>query len=234
MVAYDLRGHGQTKGPIPAKLSIQELCHDASSLIEIYHSENPSAAVFIIGHSLGGAIATKLAAEKRLRVQGVVVIDIVEETALAALAHMPKVLALRPKTFSDVEAAVSWAIKSRSYRSRETAEISFSAQHNIKKNDGSLELITDLMASETHWPGWFQGLSQQFVSLPISRLLVLAERDYLDNTLLIGQMQGKFQLEIVHDSGHAIQEDQPEKLAALVSTFVNRNMTIFGKNSANI
>ena len=48
------------------------------------------------------------------------------------------------------------------------------------------------------------------------------ETDYLDKPLLIGQMQGKFQLEIVKNSGHAIQEDQPKKLGEIFNNFIRR------------
>ena len=39
-----------------------------------------------------------------------------------------------------------------------------------------------------------------------ARLLVLAGTDRLDKELMIGQMQGKFQMEVVPGVGHMIQE----------------------------
>ena len=38
----------------------------------------------------------------------------------------------------------------------------------------------DLAATEQHWPGWFQGLSEKFLSVPASKLLLLAGVDRLD------------------------------------------------------
>ena len=42
-------------------------------------------------------------------------------------------------------------------------------------------------------------------------MLLLAGMDRLDTALTVGQMQGKFQLTCMPQSGHAIHEDQPLK-----------------------
>ena len=223
MVAYDLRGHGKTTGPTTCILSIDNLYSDASKLIKSYQTTDKP--IFIVGHSLGGAIAVKLLSRGLVEnVFGIIVIDIVEETAISSLRHMPEVLETRPKTFPNTEMAVKWALRSKVCRSRETAEVSFLSQYN-ESEDGSLSMIVDLMSSQPYWHDWFMGMSEEFVSLPISRLIVLAETDYLDKTLLIGQMQGKFQLEIIRNTGHAIQEDQPKQLSALIAIFIERNMS---------
>lgn len=54
--------------------------------------------------------------------------------------------------------------------------------------------------------GWFSGLSAKFLTVRAARLLILAGTDRLDKTLMIGQMQGKFQLEVVPDVGHMVHE----------------------------
>ena len=40
---------------------------------------------------------------------------------------------------------------------------------------------------------------------------------------MIGQMQGKYQLQVFPESGHFVQEDCAEKTAAAVADFVKRN-----------
>ena len=54
--------------------------------------------------------------------------------------------------------------------------------------------------------GWFTSLSKLFLSARTARLLVLAGTERLDRELMIGQMQGKFQLVVVPDTGHMIHE----------------------------
>jgi len=54
--------------------------------------------------------------------------------------------------------------------------------------------------------GWFQGLSSHFLAARTARLLVLAGTDRLDKELMIGQMQGKFQMAVVPGVGHMLHE----------------------------
>lgn len=54
--------------------------------------------------------------------------------------------------------------------------------------------------------GWFTGLSSKFLSARTARLLVLAGAERLDKELMIGQMQGKFQLVVLAGVGHIVHE----------------------------
>ena len=45
----------------------------------------------------------------------------------------------------------------------------------------------DLAASEPHWQGWFQGLSQRFLDAPAAKMLLLAGVDRLDKELTVGK-----------------------------------------------
>ncbi len=54
-------------------------------------------------------------------------------------------------------------------------------------------------------------------------MLVLAGVDRLDRDLTVGQMQGKFQMQVLPQAGHAIHEDVPEKVAHILATFLVRN-----------
>ena len=49
-------------------------------------------------------------------------------------------------------------------------------------------------------------LSALFLSCKTARLLVLAGTERLDRELMIGQMQGKFQLEVISGVGHMLHE----------------------------
>jgi pimeloyl-ACP methyl ester carboxylesterase len=81
---------------------------------------------------------------------------------------------------------------------------------------------TDLSSSQPYWEGWYSGLSDSFLNLPLPKVLILAGADSLDKTLTVGQMQGKFQLVLAPQSGHAVQEDEPDKVAETVVQFCQR------------
>lgn len=52
---------------------------------------------------------------------------------------------------------------------------------------------------------------------------MLASTDRLDDTLMIGQMQGKFQLVLFTNTGHNLHEDCAERVAESIMAFVHRN-----------
>ena len=84
-------------------------------------------------------------------------------------------------------------------------------------------------------------MSKLFLSARTARLLVLAGTERLDRELMIGQMQGKFQLSVVSGVGHMLQEvgvsalvvddelismglqDDPKRLAEVLVEFWRRN-----------
>jgi len=89
----------------------------------------------------------------------------------------------------------------------------------------------DLSATEPHWSGWFRGLSARFLGVPTAKLLLLAGVDRLDRDLTVGQMQGKFQMQVLPQVGHAVHEDSPDKVAEVLATFLTRNKLATTKDS---
>lgn len=81
----------------------------------------------------------------------------------------------------------------------------------------------DLSKTDKFWEGWFSGLSNRFLSCEVQKMLLLAGVDRLDKDLTIGQMQGKFQMQVLPQCGHAVHEDVPEKVAQVIATFMHRH-----------
>uniref|UniRef100_A0A8C6S5B5 Protein phosphatase methylesterase 1 n=1 Tax=Neogobius melanostomus TaxID=47308 RepID=A0A8C6S5B5_9GOBI len=71
----------------------------------------------------------------------------------------------------------------------------------------------DLSKSEKYWDGWFRGLPTSFSAATYR----------LDRELTIGQMQGRFMMQVLPPCGHAVQEDRPEKVAEAVASFLLRH-----------
>jgi len=154
---------------------------------------------------------------------GLVVVDVVEGTAMASLFHMQKILSNRPHHFPSVEKAIEWSVKGGSLRNIESARVSVPS--TLKFNDERECYVwrTPLEKTESYWRRWYEGLSDMFLSCIVPRLLLLAGTDRLDRSLTIGQMQGKFQMIVVRHTGHAIQEDVPDEFASVVLNFISRN-----------
>lgn len=61
-----------------------------------------------------------------------------------------------------------------------------------------------------------------FLNVHLPKLLLLAGVDRLDKDLMVGQMQGKFQMQILPLCGHAVHEDSPDEVADALSNFMLR------------
>lgn len=292
VAAIDLRGHGETKTTNDNDLSAETLSRDIGKVIEnIYGAEN-LPPVIIIGHSMGGAIAVHVVHEELISTCiGLVVIDVVEGTAMEALQSMQSFLRSRPSSFPSIENAVEWCVRSGQVKNLESARVSMpgqlkccesnspattelnkesdlenatnSNQNNIStessvlmsntiieedeeltENKTNIDKVTnfpdfkvpkspiknnqytwriDLSKTEKYWGGWFEGLSHKFLESSIPKLLLLAGVDRLDKILTIGQMQGKFQMQVLSQCGHAVHEDEPDKVAEAIATFIVRH-----------
>lgn len=231
ILSVEARQHGSSvcspSGNAVNDFNISILSDDLSNMISLVRQKFawPSLpSLVLVGHSLGGAVAIDLARKGTLGTSllGYVVIDIVEGSAIEALKYMQSILSSRPSTFPTLEAAIEWHIRSRNLRSRESAAASVPS---LLKHapDGKWTWTTDLATTQQYWEGWFQGMSQKFLSARGAKMLILAGTDRLDKDLMIGQMQGKFQLHVVPEAGHFVQEDAPEKTAEMVVEFYKRN-----------
>ena len=121
VLSIDARGHGETvvksidpsteSGPL--NLSLDILSQDLLDIIRLTQKklswpELPN--IMLLGHSLGGAIVTDLAASGKLgnAVLGYAVFDVVEGSAIDALQSMQSYLSTRPKRFPSLAAGIEW------------------------------------------------------------------------------------------------------------------------------
>ena len=130
VLAPDLRCHGDTETSDDNNLSIETLVDDITaiwcSIFEGFNDSGKETRLVLVGHSAGGAIAVRTALKESIShyLAGLIVIDVVEGTAMQSLDKMLFVLAQRPTAFETVEKAVEWAIESGMCKRRTSAEIS--------------------------------------------------------------------------------------------------------------
>jgi protein phosphatase methylesterase 1 len=217
-----MRGHGESSVPCDeTDLSSATLAADAVEVMSVLF-QNQIPNIVLVGHSMGGTIATHVAAGpvgnesealqikwKNLlaHIKALVVIDVVEGTAMESLPGMIDLLRARPVSFPSLENAIEWSVRAKMVRNPESAKVSIPPQLREYSLDGSWIWRTDLLASEPYWRGWFEGMSKRFLSCRAAKLLILAGTDRLDIDLTIAQMQGKYQLVVLPTCGHTIQED---------------------------
>ena len=221
VMSYDFRGHGSTITNEQDVLSAENLVEDCLRVAKKYFGEN-QPKICLCGHSLGGSIAARVVNTQKLsNIVGLILIDVVEGTAMESLPKMQLYLSNRPKNFKNVEQAIHWSIKSGMVQNLESARISIPSQ--IKKvEDESYTWNVDLTSSEKFWKGWFENLSEIFLNSKIPKMLILAGPERLDTPLTIAQMQGKYQLVVHPTCGHMIHEDQPNKVVENIRNFYKR------------
>ncbi|KFY49083.1 hypothetical protein V495_00731 [Pseudogymnoascus sp. VKM F-4514 (FW-929)] len=248
ILSLDARGHGSTTvetlsegDPMDGILdvSLETLTDDLITVIqktkEVMNWPT-MPPIILIGHSLGGSVVTSVAARGTLgsSLLCYAVLDIVERTAIESLASMAGYLKSRPATFPSLEAGIAWHVRTGSLKNVESARVSvpplLTLLYNKPKDDVNSTAArqifnwrADLASTEPFWNGWFVGLSDRFLSSRGGKLLILAGTERLDKEMMIGQMQGKYALQIFPDAGHFLHEDQPEKTAQSIVDFYKRN-----------
>ncbi|KAL2165167.1 hypothetical protein VTH06DRAFT_463 [Thermothelomyces fergusii] len=303
ILSLDARGHGSTTTTTTTTtttaagagaesdgavedLSLSTLASDLLAVMALTQAAMGWASlppVVLVGHSLGGAVVTELAAVLLPRIRaglapapapappgapgvdvdvdvlGYAVLDVVEGSAMDALQSMHAYLATRPAGFGSLRDAVEWHVRSRTVRNPVSARASVPGllvqqqqQRQQQQQTGTSaggsgqdagagagagagggggrgaadkpwRWRTDLAKTQPFWEGWFTGLSKKFLGGRGGKLLLLAGTDRLDTELTIGQMQGKYALQVFPEAGHFIHEDLPEKTAMVLVDFYRRN-----------
>ncbi|KAI1166461.1 Alpha/Beta hydrolase protein [Nemania serpens] len=234
ILSLDARGHGSTTIPEgqTVDLSLETLANDLFAAIQLTRREMKWAelpSIILVGHSMGGAVVTELARSGKLgnALLGYAVLDVVEGSAIDALQHMQTYLSTRPTGFQTLEMGIEWHMRSRTIRNSISARTSVPSLLSLREEEPGdtrpWKWRTDLAATQPYWENWFVGLSSKFLAAKGGKLLLLAGTDRLDTELTIGQMQGKYNLQVFPEAGHFIHEDLPEKTAVSLVDFYRRN-----------
>ena len=121
ILSVDARAHGETAvsregvaiSGHQLNLSLEILSQDLIDVLSLIKQrfrwpEYPG--LILIGHSLGGAVVTDIAASGKLgnAVLGYCVLDVVEGSAIDALRSMQTYLSTRPKSFPTLSSGIEW------------------------------------------------------------------------------------------------------------------------------
>jgi acylglycerol lipase len=71
---YDMRGHGRSEGRRAALDDFEDLVEDLSIFLARVRARQPHEPIFLMGHSVGGAVVTLFTLERRPAIAGLVVL----------------------------------------------------------------------------------------------------------------------------------------------------------------
>ena len=217
IIAPDLKCHGDTNGDPSIDLSIENLVEDFNCLINTI--VNSQKKIVLLGHSLGGTIVTFSA--KTIKCLSLIVIDTIEGLSIEQMPAMKEFLLSRPNSFSSINETINYISTSGEMQNFKSAAISTLGRFNID-NNGILTWKTDLIKSENHWKGWFQGFSNTFLSIQTYKVLILPNINRLDTPFTIAHMEGKFQLSVILNTNHCVHEDSPLECANVIIKLIER------------
>lgn len=254
VISFEMRQHGRSPSTgLETSMndgSIENLVQDFTqfvhALINYYRDERPdySPYIYLLGHSLGGSVVTHFTQRQQMNpealhsviINGLILVDMVEGTALSGLSQTSSFLRQRPQSFLAIENAIRWSLRMGNCAGRRLEALRVAVPGLLYQTDDNLfKWTTNILESENLWHQWFEGLSKMFIECaPVPRLLILAEREHLDRPLTIATMQGQFQCVIARDAGHSIQEDQPDFVSNTVASFIDRTLPPVHTSTPNL
>ena len=221
-MALDLRGHGDTHTSNDTDLSTPTAVGDITAALVALYAPAPAPPMVVAGHSMGGALAIHLTAANTLPVIGCLCLDLVEGSAIASMDHIRQSVQRRPAYFPSLDTAIEWTVRSSLILNTTSARLSVPPTLVYQPATARYEWRTDLLVSQPHWLGWFEGLTATFLSFAQPKLLLLADVERLDVAMSVAQMQGRLQVVVLRGCGHQLMEDRPADVARCMLDFCVR------------
>ncbi len=227
-LAIDLPGHGRSAwredgdyGPVRSATTIEPVIRELS----------PDADL-LVGMSLGGLTAMRLAVTAPDLVRRLVMIDVTpsapERHEQMTKAQMGAVALVQgERTFPSFEAMVDAAVELSPHRSRESLQRG--VFHNAKQlDDGTWTWRYDTFRkapSEERQVGGFVGLWDDVPALTVPTTLVRGAKSFFvnddDADAFARGAPGFRKVVVVPDSGHSVQGDQPRALVEILRSVIS-------------
>lgn len=219
VVAYDMPGYGLSEKPVPFDYQNAHQAEIAGDLIRTLELQN----VVVGGHSLGGAIALRVALNSPEVIGLVVMNPGIITTGVPAIAKylffpFPR---LQAKLFGDPEFRASFLRTSFVDPSIVTDEV-IRDLSLTSQSEGYLSGMTELMGQYAD--------ADEVPMLPLLRvpsLIVWGEQDRRKPEGEFAELKAKLPLNnavLVASSGHYVQEEAPAETAAAMIAFARRVM----------
>lgn len=221
LISVDLPGHGESSWAGQAGYDRHRLVADLLHVVERLGLHR----MILVGHSLGGNLVMRMAAQLRERVAGLVVVDTAPQPSPLARRLLLQELSSSLKTYASVSDYIQHVLPSRPLAQEKT--LRYLAVHALKQQaDGTLVLKVDprinelLMQDDVGdlWPV-VDGLRcpALVVRGGMSGVLSLAAAQELATRLRATD------LKVVPGAGHAVMLDRPFAFRDAILPFVQRS-----------
>jgi 3-oxoadipate enol-lactonase len=221
VVTFDLRGHGESDNPPdPAAYSLERFVADSLAVADATGLEH----FRLLGHSMGGMVARKIAIQEPSRVDALVMMDTSAGPIPgfdAALMDIGVDVALTQgkQALKELMDYVS-ALETPAYK-RVAAERPGFAEFEARKWNGMSEIMWGTMAHELAYQA--DDLPALVASLRAPLLLLVGSQDkpFVTASELIAEAIPSAQLVVIPDAGHSPQFENPAAWIAALTGFLS-------------
>jgi pimeloyl-ACP methyl ester carboxylesterase len=223
LLAIDLPGHGHSSRRQDRDYGPWRNAEAVASVIE---RAAPDARA-VVGMSLGGNTTIRLAATRPDLVRRAVIIDVTPNSGIRSRALSPAergavALVSGPPVYESFEVMAAAAVASSPRRPRSAVERG--VRHNARRlPDGRWTWRYDLFGERPATVGDNTALWPDVSAITVPALLVIGGDSGFTTKEDVTEFQRRLpfaRVEVVPDAGHAVQSDQPLRLARLIQDFV--------------
>lgn len=228
MVAVDFRGHGDSaRTPPGSYYHFPDYLRDVHDLLK----EVSLGATVLVGHSMGGTVASMYAGAFPARVQGLVVVDGLGPASpvdtppgrvFKWLGGVEQVTRRAPRSFADLGEAVA---RMRAINDRIPADLAafLAARGTRRREDGRLEWKHDPLHTTRSPIAFNREAYYTFLrAIGCPTLIVRATDSFMES---IPDLEDRiaaipWHQEAKIDCGHMVHQERPDELAAAVLAFL--------------
>jgi pimeloyl-ACP methyl ester carboxylesterase len=219
VVAVDLRGHGGSDHDPDSHYTLDKHVRDISRLLDELQDE-----LILVGHSLGGDVATKIAPELGRRLRALVLVDSGPDSNHETATYLQDQLRESHRLYERVEEYTQW-LRDRRFLTTPAVLERLAAASLILGSDGYRlrydVAVIDMITAEDDDSWWLPNLRQ--TSAPVLVVRGMASASLSRRTAeRMRAATPKGELAIVPAAGHAVMNDNIEGFAGAVIPFIAR------------
>lgn len=212
LVVPDLRGHGTSfDGQQPA-MDRSAFVQDVAAILEA----EAAGPVTLVGHSIGGVIATLVATDMPHLVSNLILVETgMEALTSKELRQLKRWFKLWPKAFVDAQSAMTFFGIDAPSSPAWVAGLKRTDAGLVPRFDKqSMLAAAKSLGGEARWEQWQSLTSKTTLILSQSSAVAEADRERML------ELQPRTVVHTVGDAGHDAHLDQPAKVAALIKQTV--------------
>lgn len=212
VVLVDLRNHGRS--PHHPDMNYATMAEDLLTLMD----ELWMHRVYLMGHSMGGKTAMRLALDHADRVERLMVIDIAPKSYTGGHEHILAILKAFPlREIQSRQEAESWMKD----HLRNHDVIQFLLKNLTRDNEGHFIWKMNLEAIDTNYPAIGAAIQSSEPYLSPAQFIKGGRSDYIveDDMMDIKRLFPNSTLHTVADAGHWVHADHPVEMDQIVRRF---------------